>query len=136
MASPSYRNKFQWEKMHFFGVMKDGCLPGRSKSNYRMVSEALLTKVKIPSENIHPIQTKDCDLQTSARLYEEDYRDFFKLKKDDFPVLILSCLGLGQDGHTASLFPGNPALLEKDRLVVAVSERDTGKENYVDPSCH
>ena len=122
MAGPLYRNKFRWEKMHFFWGDERWVPPEDQRSNYRMVSEALLTKVNIPSENIHPIQTKNCDLQASARLYEESISDFFKLKKGDFPVFDLILLGIGQDGHTASLFPGNPALLEKDLLAVPVAQ--------------
>jgi 6-phosphogluconolactonase len=123
MASPLYRNKFRWEKMHFFWSDERWVPPEDQRSNYRMVSEALLTKVSIPSENIHPIQTKDCDLQASVRLYEETINSFFKLKKGDFPRFDFVLLGIGQDGHTSSLFPGNPVLLEKDRLVVPVSQK-------------
>ncbi|HEY5391498.1 MAG TPA: 6-phosphogluconolactonase, partial [Hanamia sp.] len=128
MASDFYRNKFKWEKIHLFWGDERWVLPDDPKSNYRMVCESLLTKVKIPSENIHPIQTKDCDLQGSARLYEKTIGDFFKLKKDCFPHFDLILLGLGQDGHTSSLFPGNPALLVKDRLVVAVSQEGISEQ--------
>jgi 6-phosphogluconolactonase len=123
MASPLYRNKFKWEKMHFFWGDERWVLPEDQRSNYRMVSEVLLTKVRIPSENIHPIQTKNCNLQTSARLYEEAISGFFKLKNGELPVFDLILLGLGQDGHTSSLFPGNPVLLEKDRLVASLSQK-------------
>ncbi len=123
MAGASYRDKFRWEKMHFFWSDERWVSPEDQKSNYRMVSEALLTKIKIPSGNIHPIQTTEGDLQASARLYEEAIIDFFKLKKDEFPRFDLILLGLGRDGHTSSLFPGNPALLVKDRWVVPVSQK-------------
>jgi 6-phosphogluconolactonase len=122
MAGASYRNKFQWEKMHFFWGDERWVPPEDQKSNYRMVSEALLTKVKIPFVNIHPIQTMNGDIQTSARTYEETISNFFKLKKGDFPRFDLILLGLGPDGHTASLFPGNPSLLVKDRLAVSTSQ--------------
>lgn len=123
MARPFYRNKFRWEKIHFFFGDERWVPPEDQRSNYRMVSEALLTKVNIPSENIHSLQTKDCNLQTSARRYEETITHFFKLKKDEFPVFDLILLGIGQDGHTSSLFPENPVLLEKNRLVVCVSQK-------------
>jgi len=122
MGSVSYRNKFNWEKMHFFWSDERWVPPEDPKSNYRMASESLLTRVKIPSENIHPIQTTDGDLQESVRLYEKTISDFFKLRTNDFPRFDLILLGVGKDGHTASLFPGNPVLLVKDRLVFAVSE--------------
>ncbi len=123
MASPSYRNKFRWDKIHFFWGDERWVLPEDPRSNYRMVLDALLSKVNVPSGNIHPIQTKDCNLQTSAILYEKTISDFFKLTKAGFPVFDLLLLGLGQDGHTSSLFPGNPALLENNRLVVATSAK-------------
>jgi 6-phosphogluconolactonase len=122
MASPSYRNKFRWDKIHFFWGDERWVPPEDQRSNYRMVSEALLTKVNIPPENIHPIQTKDCNLQNSVSKYEEIIKNFFKLKKDEFPVFDLILLGIGQDGHTSSLFPGNPSLMVKDRSVVSTSQ--------------
>jgi len=123
MASPSYQHKFQWGKIHFFWSDERWVPPEDQRSNYRMVSQALLTKVKIPPENIHPLQTKDGDIQASVRLYEETIYHFFKLKKGDFPRFDLVLLGIGQDGHTSSLFPGNPALLVKDSLVVSASQK-------------
>ena len=122
MISPSYRNKFQWNKMHFFWSDERWSFPEDQNRNYRMVFDALLSKVEIPLENIHPIPTENVDLEGSACLYERTIIDFFKLKKDEFPVFDLILLGVGRDGHTSSLFPGNPALLAKDRLVVATSQ--------------
>ena len=123
MASPSFRNKFRWDKIHFFWGDERWVPPEDQRSNYRMVSEALLTKVNIPPENIHPIQTKDYNLQTSVNKYEEIIKNFFKLKKDELPVFDLILLGIGQDGHTSSLFPGNPVLLVKDHLVASASQK-------------
>jgi len=122
MASPSFRNKFRWEKIHIFFGDERWVLPDDPRSNYRMVTEALLSKINVPDQNIHFIQTEDCNLQTSALLYEKSISDFFQLKKGEFPAFDLVLLGIGQDGHTASLFPGNPSLLEKDRLAISTSQ--------------
>jgi len=123
MARASFRKKFQWEKIHFFFSDERWVSREDQKSNYRMVSKALFTKVKIPSKNIHPIQTNDCTLQASACRYEEDISDFFKLKDDEFPRFDLILLGLGLDGHTSSLFPGSAALLANSRLVIDVTDK-------------
>jgi hypothetical protein len=111
---------FNGKRYIFFGVMKDGCIPKIKEVIIGWCQKRFFQKLISHLENIHPIQTKDCDLQASASLYEETISDFFKLKKDEFPVFDLILLGIGQDGHTSSLFPGNPSLLVKDRLVVDV----------------
>jgi len=123
MASPLFRDKFSWENIHFFWGDERWVPPEDQRSNFRMATEALFTKVKIPSANIHPIPTKEADPRDSASMYEGTISAFFKLKKGDFPVFDLILLGLGQDGHTASLFPGNPSLSVKDRLVIATSQK-------------
>jgi 6-phosphogluconolactonase len=123
MSGPSYRNKFRWEKIHLFWGDERWVRPEDPRSNYRMVSQALLTKVNIPPANVHPVQTTNCNLQTSACKYEQTIRDFFKLGNGDFPRFDLVLLGLGQDGHTSSLFPGNSALSVKDRIAVSVSQK-------------
>jgi 6-phosphogluconolactonase len=122
MVEPYYRNEFKWEKIHLFWGDERWVPHGDQRSNYRMVSEALISKVKIPSGNIHPVRTDACDPETSAHLYEKVIGKEFQLNKDEFPIFDLVLLGLGQDGHTASLFPGNPALVVKDRLVVSTSQ--------------
>ncbi len=123
MAGPYYQDEFEWEKIHFFWGDERWVPHGDQRSNYRMVLEALISKVKIPSGNIHPVMTEACDPESSARLYEKVIGDVFKSKKDEFPVFDLILLGIGQDGHTSSLFPGNPVLLVKDRVVVPVSQQ-------------
>ena len=128
MARAPYRDKFQWKKIHFF-FSNEKWLPREDqKSNYRMVSKALFTKVKISSKNIHPIHTMNCTPQSSASMYEEDISSFFELKNDELPRFDLFLLGLGCDGHTASLFPGNSALLVKDHLVTDVYEKSVTEE--------
>lgn len=122
MAETDLRHEFKWHAFHFFWGDERFVPITDIRSNYRMAAETLLTKCDIPVENIHPIKTKEITPEESAHLYEEDLKSYFNLKKGEFPEFDLILLGLGHDGHTASLFPGNPALDEKERLAVAVSD--------------
>ena len=124
MASPEYREQFQWHKIHFFWGDERWVSADDAKSNYRMATEAILMKADIPPQNIHPIRTLDGTLETAAAVYEKELASFFDLRNGECPRFDLILLGLGQDGHTASLFPGDPALSETNRLVAAVSQKE------------
>ena len=124
MSDASFRNRFDWHRIHFFWGDERWVSPDHLRSNYRMAAEALLTKVDIPIENIHPIATMKNDPDESASLYEEELAKHFGTRKGEFPRFDFLLLGLGQDGHTASLFPGNAALDEKKRFVIPVFEKD------------
>jgi 6-phosphogluconolactonase len=109
-----------WGKIHIF-LADERFVPfDNEASNYRMIKEKLLDSVAAPAENIHPISTQETTPDLSAKRYEDHLRDFFKLRLGERPTFYLIMLGIGQDGHTASLFPGTASLTEKDRLVVAV----------------
>ena len=110
----------QWEKSHFF-LVDERFVPWESpESNYRMLRENLLGRIQIPQENIHPIPTNQSSPDISARMYEEELRRFFRLNEASTPEFDLILLGIGEDGHTASLFPGTDAVKETKRLAVPV----------------
>jgi 6-phosphogluconolactonase len=108
-----------WEKIYFFWGDERHVPPDHPDSNYRMAFETLLSKVPIPSENIFRVHAEEMDADTAAREYEQTLTTFFHLQPGEFPRFDLMLLGMGPDGHTASLFPRTRALHEKTRLVVA-----------------
>jgi 6-phosphogluconolactonase len=108
-----------WERTHLF-LVDERFVPWDSpESNYRMLQENLPGTLQIPSNNIHPISTAESP-DVSAKKYEEEMRQFFVLTENSIPEFDLILLGIGEDGHTASLFPGTEALKETKRLVVPV----------------
>lgn len=118
MAAPEYRDQFDWHKMHFFWGDERWVPPDHPKSNYHIVADTFLTKVDIPFENIHPIKTKEGNPESASELYEKEIIAHFGIKNGEFPRFDLMMLGVGQDGHVASLFPGHEVLQESKRLVM------------------
>ena len=116
LASEAYREQLNWSKVHiFFG--DERCVPpDHSESNYRMANEALISRVSIPPPNVHRINGLG-DAVANASLYEDELRTFFN--PASWPRFDLVLLGMGDDGHTASLFPGTKALAERQAWVVA-----------------
>jgi 6-phosphogluconolactonase len=108
-----------WDKVYFFWGDERHVPPDDPESNYRMVNEALLSKIQVPPENIFRIHAEEKDAAAAAQQYEQVIKDFFHLSPGQFPRFDLIYLGTGPDGHTASLFPGTAALNETQRLVVA-----------------
>ena len=124
MSEAPFHDQFNWQKTHFFWGDERWTPIDDISNNYRMVAEALLARIDIPPENIHPIVTTKENPETMAVHYEEELRSFFRLKRSDLPMFDLVLLGVGQDGHTASLFSGTLAIEERERLVVATSHED------------
>jgi len=113
-------SKSSWAKTQVFLVDERFVSRDDKDSNYRMLKETLFGKIPIPQENIHPISTGKGSLDASAREYEKDLMRFFKVSKGQCPAFGLILLGIGEDGHTASLFPGSRALSERRHLTAAV----------------
>jgi 6-phosphogluconolactonase len=108
-----------WDQMFFFWGDERHVPLNDPDSNYRMAKETLLSKVPIPPANIFPVPADNPDAAAAAQAYEDTLRKFFALAAGEFPRFDLILLGMGPDGHTASLFPETAALQEKSRLVVA-----------------
>ena len=108
-----------WDQMFFFWGDERHVPQDSPDSNYRMAQEALLSKVPVPPANIFPVPAENPDAAQAAEIYEQTLRKFFAVAPGEFPRFDLILLGMGPDGHTASLFPETPALQEKSRLVVA-----------------
>ncbi len=113
------RKQIPWDKVHFFWGDERHVPPDHPDSNYHMVCEAMLSKVPVPTENIHRMRGEESDAGKIAGDYEREIRRFFKIEIAEMPRFNCVLLGLGADGHTASLFPGTPALQEPTRLVMA-----------------
>ena len=113
------RNRMLWDKVHFFWSDERHVPPDHTDSNYRMANEAMLSKVPVPPGNIHRIRAENPDAGKVAEEYEQELRRFFKLGTEQLPPFDCVFLGMGSDGHTASLFPGTKALHEGKRLVVS-----------------
>jgi len=117
-TDPRFKH-FPWEHTHLFWV-DERCVPfDDPNSNFGNAANILLRKVPIPKNNIHPIS---CFLnaEDGAENYEEKIFKFFHLSEKEIPAFDLILLGVGKDGHIASLFPRSSALKEKKRLVLAV----------------
>ncbi len=110
---------FPWDKTFIFWGDERYVPSDAVESNFRMTSEALLSKVPIPGANVFRIKTEISPAEEAAEDYERTLKTFFRLQAGEFPRFDLTLNGVGPDGHTASLFPASPALEEKVRLVVA-----------------
>lgn len=109
-----------WARIHVFQVDERCVPPDHPESNYRMLREALLNRVPIPQANVHRMAAERPDREEAAREYAAELARVLGPKHGGWPRLDLIFLGMGADGHTASLFPASPALDER-RLAVRVA---------------
>lgn len=108
LARDPYRNGFPWEAVHFHQVDERWVPPGDFRSNRRMLEEALLSRAPVPPANFHPVDTTLSGPGEGARRYEKSLRAEFPSPAGGYPRFDAVLLGIGKDGHTASLFPGAP----------------------------
>ena len=114
-----YRDLVPWPSLHFFWGDERHVPPDHPDSNYRMAWETLLSKVPVPTANVNRIPSENPDAAAAAGAYETTLKTHFRLKDGQAPRFDLLLLGLGADGHLASLFPRSEALRETTRLVTA-----------------
>jgi len=119
LLATNARNALPWDRMYFFWGDERHVPPTDPDSNYRMADEVMLSKVPVPAGNVFRMDAENPDAARVAEDYEKTLRKFFQLAPGDVPQFDLILLGMGPDGHTASLFPGTAALQEKSRLVVS-----------------
>ena len=112
-----------WEKIHVFWGDERYVPPDHPDSNQKMARQAWLDQVNFPEENIHPMPTEAGDPAADAEKYEAQLQNFFQVSAGEFPVFDIILLGIGDDGHTASLFPHTEVLKVRDRLV-SVGNKD------------
>jgi 6-phosphogluconolactonase len=128
LADPAlpFVNRIPWQQLDLFFVDERTVPPDDKDSNYRMTREALLSKVGMKPEQIHRMQG-ELEPEVAAAQYEFDLRRSFRLEGAEAPRFDIVTLGMGDDGHTASLFPHTDAIHEIGRLVVAnqVPQKDT-----------
>jgi len=117
LAKAPFVSQIPWSHVHLFWGDERCVPPDHGDSNYRMTREFLLDHVPIPPANVHRMQG-DMDPVEAAARYEKQLRDFFAPHGEALPVFDFILLGLGEDGHTASLFPGTRAIRESSRWVV------------------
>ena len=129
LAQEPLRSSVDWSHVQLYWGAERCVLPDSPESNYRMASEAFVDHVPLPPENVHRLYGES-DSMEAAGCYEMELRDLARRTQatpSGSPVFDLVLLGVGTNGHTASLFPHSPALHEEERLVVPVTVPGVGK---------
>ena len=124
LAEPPFRERFPWQRTHWFWGDERFVPHDDPRSNYRMAYDVLLSRAPIRSENIHAIPTEGLDPNAAAATYETVLKSYYGAEQFDpaRPLFDVNLLGLGRDGHTASLLPGDIALTERARWVCAITQ--------------
>jgi len=120
-----YAERIPWEKVYLFWGDERNVPHDHQNSNHRSAKEHLLDKIEIPTENVFPVPVAPSSVSTAAQEYENQLREFFQT---DLPKFDLILLGIGDDGHTASLFPGSEAINEEKKWVAPTTAPIEPKE--------
>ncbi|HTO13770.1 MAG TPA: 6-phosphogluconolactonase [Candidatus Binatia bacterium] len=120
LAAPPLREQMPWDRTWIFFGDERGVPPDHPDSNYRMANAALLSKVPVPAAQVARIRGEAEDAEAAAADYTRVITEVFGCRRGALPSFDLILLGMGVDGHTASLFPGSPVLKEVFRPVAAV----------------
>ncbi|HEY0365393.1 MAG TPA: 6-phosphogluconolactonase [Pyrinomonadaceae bacterium] len=116
ILADQFREQVSWPDIHFFWSDERHVPPDHPESNYRMANEALLSRVPVSADNVHRIHSENPNAEDAASEYEHT---IVQVTKEDLPRIDLILLGVGTDGHTASIFPGSEVLHETKHLVAA-----------------
>ena len=117
LASSEFRSQVDWAKVQIFWGDERAVPPDSPDSNYGMARRELLLRVPVPLANVHRMEADSAQIGRAAHNYESLLRKLLRLDDRGFPIINLIFLGMGPDGHTASLFPGSPLLRETSRWV-------------------
>ncbi|MEO8288579.1 MAG: 6-phosphogluconolactonase [Chloroflexota bacterium] len=117
LVSDAFRNEVPWDAVDFFFGDERWVPQDDPASNYKLANDELFLPLNISRTNIHPIPTENVSTEESARRYEDTIRQVFDLRQDDVPRFDLIFLGMGDEGHTASLFPHTAVLHDNEHLV-------------------
>jgi 6-phosphogluconolactonase len=117
LASDEFRGQVDWAKVHVFWSDERAVPPEHPDSNYGMARRELLLRVPIPQANVHRMEAEKANIGRAAHEYEEVLRQHLALDRRGFPQFDLIFLGMGADGHTASLFPGTRVTRQTSRWV-------------------
>ena len=118
VTDPALRSQVPWDKIHLFFGDERHVGPEHPDSNFRMASEAMISKAPVNASQVSRIKGEYPDAEQAAREYEQEIQSYFKLKAGELPRFDLMFVGMGNEGHTLSLFPGTKALHADGRMVV------------------
>ncbi len=127
------KDSLPWPKIHVFWGDERYVPPSHPESNQNMARQAWLNRIEMPESNIHPMPTDSQNPKLDADIHQQELKQFFGTNSGDFPSFELILLGMGDDGHTASLFPHTEALRVRDRLVAVGNKDDRPRLTFTVP---